>query len=139
MGLLTDIFVAAKSDVLKMDPQRLPKGLDVVQLKGVDPVTLAALAGAVGVTGKKDPEEWLEKGLPRIAGDEEGPWIHELSKPFVKALADLDAAGRKSAGAAWAKTSAIKPKDCASIVDKLSPMAARAVDGKRSMFLWVCL
>lgn len=144
MGTLTDFFVASKKHAAAVDSTRGPVGDSVVRLKNVDPVKLAELAQALGVPGTKDPIAWMDKGLKMIAGGDEGPWIHELAAPLVKALAALDAAGTRRVATAWSKTETCRMdkfsvKACGEIISSLSQLARQAQERKEMLLVWMCL
>lgn len=140
MGVLSDLVMAGARDAGKVlaaeNPAKTFAGIDV---KGIDTVKLDALRALLG---EKAGDEDL--GEPAAIADAGERLVFRIPPAFVAGLAALSAAERAKTAKAWAKAEEFaldrwKPADVARALDAICALAAKAVEAKKAVFLWMCV
>jgi hypothetical protein len=114
------------------------------QFKRVDTVKLAKLQHALcGGKFETTHDEIVRPAL--LCEGDGGPWLHQLPKPLVAALAaisskkDLDKIAKQWSETEEARADGFKTKDCAEVIQSLSDLAKRAIKDEKNLYLWVSL
>ena len=162
MGLLTDVFIASREDMMAADlANNSPSELfPTLSAKRVDPMKFmlldAIVAGEDAAAIETDPAAFAARlderfRCVRDLGEEMDTdawaWVYELPIGLAKALGRLTSAEIGSVGTRWARTQEWRAdgvataQAIASIIqylNNLCQLAARAQREGKCMFLWMC-
>ncbi|MER5886200.1 hypothetical protein ABT160_20450 [Streptomyces sp. NPDC001941] len=119
-----------------------PSVLDVVPLKGVDPVVVLAQLEAV-LTGCSYAEAATRPRSGELVSspEDEGAFVIAVSDSLQRALAQADPAALRAAAAPWALTDELRaagvtPETAAETVTLLSGLASRATGSGDRLYCW---
>ena len=144
MGLLTDFFIAAPSDIDVLDISQSPVGrFPGLEAKRTDPVKIVQLQCCIDGRTFEEHLPLLDEMSVRDDG-QEGPWLFRVPQILCDALAsatpdDIDRHGR-----AWAATEEWTADggtaaDIVPYLAEIAQLASRAKAEQRSLFMWMCL
>jgi hypothetical protein len=144
MGLLTDFFIAAPTEIQGLDIARSPVGrFPGLHAKSTDPVKLVQLQCCIDGAASEERMPMLDEMLVRDAG-EEGPWIFRVPQTLCDALASASPADIERHGKAWAITEEWRADggteaELVPYLGEIARLAARARGGQRALYVWMCL
>ena len=107
MGLLTDFFIAAPSDIKALDISQSPVGsFPGLQAKNTDPVKIVRLQCCIDGRTFEEHMPLVDEMYEKLVrdGGQEGPWIFRVPQILCDALASASPADIDRYGKAWAAT-----------------------------------
>ncbi len=144
MGLLSDFFVASKSEMDSLDIQQSPaKNLPSVQARRVEVVKVVQLQCIIDGSLFNDHLDDLDNMIVKEASDD-GPWVLAVPKIITETLASADSRKIEDIGRSWAltkewQTDGGNPEDVIPLVKQIGELAKRAQLEVKALYLWVCL
>jgi hypothetical protein len=144
MGLLTDFFVAAPTEIQSVDIAHSPVGsFPGLHAKRTDPVKLVQLQCCIDGATFEERMPLLDEMLVRDAG-QEGPWIFRVPQTLSDALASAGPADIQTHGRAWAATDEWRADggteaELVPYLSEIAQLASRARAEQRALYVWMCL